>query len=82
LRSWSGPIVVHEEETLDLLAGAGCSISEKNRVRIPGYLVEEALRSVSKRCTFPIGTDRKLLMRIGNLTGDGFDTPYTRFVYG
>ena len=48
-------VIVHEEETLAMLSGAGCSVSERNRVRIPPHVVEEALRSVPARLTL---TDR------------------------
>ena len=71
-------IVVYEEETLDILAGAGCSISEKNRVKIPGHLVEEALRSVAKRCTLSYrnGSQRLLVEDRKSYWGTGSDTPY------
>ena len=71
-------IVVHEKETLELLAGAGCSISEKNRVRIPPHLVEEALRSVSKKCTLSYrnGSRHLFLEDRKSYWGTGSDTPY------
>ena len=71
-------IVVYEEETLELLAGVGCSISEKNRVRIPSHLVEEALRTVAKRCTLSYrnGAKRLFLEDRKSYRGTGSDTPY------
>jgi len=71
-------IAVYEEETLDLLAGAGCSISEKNRVRIPSHLVEEALRTVAKRCTLSYRNRSRLLFLEDRKSywGTGSDTPY------
>lgn len=71
-------IVVYEKETLEVLAGAGCSLSEKNRVRIPGHLVEEALRSVSKRCTLSYRNGAKKLFVEDRKSywGTGSDTPY------
>jgi trimethylamine--corrinoid protein Co-methyltransferase len=73
-------IVVFDQETLNLLAGAGCSLSEKNRVRIPPHLVEEALRSVAKRCilSYRNGSHRLFLEDRKSYWGTGSDTPYIR----
>ena len=71
-------IVVFEKETLELLAGAGCSVSDQNRVRIPPHLVEEALRSVSKKCTLSYrnGSRHLFLEDRKSYWGTGSDTPY------
>ena len=71
-------IVVFEKQTLELLAGAGCSISDQNRVRIPPHLVEEALRSVSKKCTLSYrnGSRHLFLEDRKSYWGTGSDTPY------
>jgi trimethylamine--corrinoid protein Co-methyltransferase len=39
------------QEAIDLLRGAGASVSEGNRVRIPAGMVEKALTTVPKRIT-------------------------------
>jgi trimethylamine--corrinoid protein Co-methyltransferase len=71
-------IVVHEKETLELLSEAGCSVSERNRVRIPGHIVEEALRSVPKKCTLSYRNRarRLFLQDQKSYWGTGSDTPY------
>ena len=42
-------VKVLEKESLDILKSAGAVICADNRVKIPSYLVEEALRNVPKR---------------------------------
>ena len=76
-------IAVYEDETLELLAGAGCSVSEKNRVRIPSHLVEEALRTVAKRCTLSYRNGARLLFLEDRKSywGTGSDTPYILDAY-
>jgi len=37
---------MHHQPALDLLKKAGASVSDGNRVRIPGKLVEDALKTV------------------------------------
>jgi trimethylamine---corrinoid protein Co-methyltransferase len=71
-------VVVHDEDAIELLAGAGCSISEKNRVRIPSFLVEDALRYVSKKCTLSYRNRTKYLFLEDRKSywGTGSDTPY------
>ncbi len=44
-------ILVHDQEALDLLQQAGCSVRENNRVFLPGPVVEEAIRTVPDRIT-------------------------------
>lgn len=71
-------IEVHEEETLEMLSGAGCRIEDGIRVRIPSYLVEEALRSVPKRVTL---TNRNRGRRLfledrKSYWGTGSDVPF------
>jgi trimethylamine--corrinoid protein Co-methyltransferase len=71
-------VIVYEEETLALLSGAGCSVSEKNRVRFPPHVVEEALRSVPARLTLTDrnGTRRLLVEGRKSYWGTGSDVPY------
>jgi len=40
------------QEALDLLSGAGADVSNPNRVKIPSYLVEDAIRKAPKMITF------------------------------
>ena len=44
-------VIVDAEEAFELLADAGASVSNGNRIRIPSSLVEEALRSTPKNIT-------------------------------
>jgi trimethylamine--corrinoid protein Co-methyltransferase len=44
-------VIVDAEEVVELLADAGASVSDGNRIRIPSSLVEEALRSTPKNIT-------------------------------
>jgi trimethylamine--corrinoid protein Co-methyltransferase len=71
-------MVVHEDETLELLSGAGCSVTEKNRVRIPPHVVEEALRSVPGRLTLTSRSGGRRLLVEGRKSywGTGSDVPY------
>lgn len=71
-------IEVFEEEALDLLAGAGCRIDDKKRVRIPSYLVEGALESAPKRIMLSTRNgQRKVLLEDSRVYyGTGSDCPY------
>jgi trimethylamine--corrinoid protein Co-methyltransferase len=71
-------VIVHEDETLSLLSGAGCTVSEKNQVRIPPHVVEEALRSVPGRVTLSDrnGAQRLLVEGRKSYWGTGSDVPY------
>lgn len=42
---------LHDQEAIDLLAKAGASVSDGNRVRIPAGLVEKAFSTVPRRVT-------------------------------
>jgi len=42
---------LHDQEAIDLLAAAGASVSDGNRVRFPPQLVEQALSTVPRRLT-------------------------------
>jgi len=71
-------IVVYEEEALELLSGAGCRVSGKNRVYMPSFLVEEAIKSAPSKITL---TDRKgkpCIFAEGRKSywGTGSDTPF------
>ncbi len=41
-------VKIESETALELLDGAGADISDPNRVKIPAYLVEQAIRSAPK----------------------------------
>ena len=70
-------VMVFEKEALTLLRDAGARIEKDERVRIPSYLVENALRTAPKRVTL-CGRDgsRKVLLE-GNKSyfGVGSDCP-------
>lgn len=71
-------VLVYEEHAIELLHGANCSILEDNRVRIPSYVVEEALRSVPKRFSLSNrnGKDRLLVEGRKSYWGTGSDVPF------
>ncbi len=70
--------VYHDEESLEILKKAGCFV-DGNRVRIPGKLVEKALRSVPSRVTLYNSRTGKKEMEMGgnnSFFGPGSDTPF------
>ena len=71
-------IEVFEEEAFDLLAGAGCRIDDKKRVRIPSYLVEDALKSAPKRIMLSSRNGQRKVLLEGSRVyyGTGSDCPY------
>ena len=73
------------QEAIDLLDGAGADVSNPDRVKIPSYLVEQALRTAPKSIT--LYTREGEAGVVGNGTGSHFGTilgapeyldPYTR----
>ena len=75
-------VVVHEKEALDLLKKGGARI-DGNRVRIPAWMVQEALGTAP--CRIPIGNrngERVMFLEKGrSYYGTGSDTPFTIDVY-
>jgi trimethylamine---corrinoid protein Co-methyltransferase len=71
-------VAVHDAEAIDLLSGGGCHVSGKNGVRIPPHVVDEALRSVPKRCTVSHrnGARQLFLEDRKSYWGTGSDTPF------
>ena len=71
-------VLVHEKEALDLLRRAGAVVDEK-QVRIPAWLVQDALASAP--CRVPIGNrqgERAMLLEKGRVYfGTGSDTQFT-----
>lgn len=72
-------VVFHEPEAVELLHGAGAKVEGKNRVRIPPYLVEEAIRSAPKRVTIWSRDGKRAMDLEGQNAyfGTGSDTPNT-----
>lgn len=68
---------VFAEEALALLGNAGAHING-NRVKIPGWLVEESVRLAPSKVTLASRTGKRSLFLEGNNTyfGNGSDTPY------
>ncbi len=74
------------QEALDLLGDAGADVSNPNRVRIPSYLVENALRTAPKSITLytregevAFVMDRTTGAHFGSITGFKYMLdPYTR----
>lgn len=58
-------VIVRHEEALDLLRDAGCRISGENRVRIPSWLVEEAIRTAPSRVALSDRNGRRLHFLFG-----------------
>ena len=44
-------VTVDSEEAIELLHGAGADVSDPKRVRIPSYLIEQALATTPKSVT-------------------------------
>jgi trimethylamine--corrinoid protein Co-methyltransferase len=70
---------VEEEEALELLGRAGAKVLKDRVVRIPSYLVEEALCSVPKSVTLYHRDRRSKMVLEGYRVyyGTGSDTPFT-----
>jgi len=74
------------QEALDLLDGAGADVSDPSRVRIPSYLVEQALRTAPKSITLytregevAFVMNRAAGAHFGSVTGFKYMLdPYTR----
>ena len=71
-------VIVHHEEALELLASAGGEIADKNRVRIPPCLVEEAIESAPEKVTIydRKGNPAMFLEGTRSYWGTGSDTPF------
>ncbi len=70
---------VYSEEGLSLLRSAGCTISEKRRVKIPSEIVEEAIKSApSKIVIFNRDGEKSMVLGGNNVYfGTGSDCVYT-----
>jgi trimethylamine--corrinoid protein Co-methyltransferase len=66
---------LYDQEAIDLLKGAGASVQDGNRVRIPSGLVEKAFSTVPKRVTlYDRNGQNALLIEEGNcFYGSGSD---------
>jgi trimethylamine--corrinoid protein Co-methyltransferase len=71
-------VEVFDQECLDLLAGAGARVEGKKRVRIPSYLVEDALKSAPRRVALSTRDgERKVFLEDSKVYfGTGSDCPY------
>lgn len=71
-------VEVFDEEGVDLLASAGSHVEGKARVRIPSYLVEDALKSAPKRVTLASRDGRRKVLLEGTKVyfGTGSDCPH------
>ena len=71
-------VVVHLEEVVDMLADAGCKVTEGNRVRIPAHLVEEAIKSAPDSIAIydREGEPAMVLEGRNSYWGTGSDTPF------
>jgi trimethylamine--corrinoid protein Co-methyltransferase len=69
----------HDREAVDLLAGAGAHVKEKKRVRIPSYLVEQALQATPKRVVIGDRNGKRTMFLEGKNVyfGTGSDTNFT-----
>jgi trimethylamine--corrinoid protein Co-methyltransferase len=64
---------------LEMLVGAGCKASKDNWVKLPAYLVEEALRTVPRQFTLYDQTGHRVmrLVDVNSFFGTGSDTTFT-----
>jgi trimethylamine--corrinoid protein Co-methyltransferase len=69
----------HDKEAVDLLAGAGGYVKDEKRVRIPSYMVEEALQTVPKRVVISDRNGNRTMFLEGRNVyfGTGSDTNFT-----
>jgi len=71
---------VHEPDVVAMLHGAGCMVTDKNLVRFPAGVVENALRSAPSRVVLCSRNGEPRMYLEGHRTyfGTGSDLPYTR----
>jgi trimethylamine--corrinoid protein Co-methyltransferase len=71
---------VHEPDVVAMLHGAGCMVTDKNLVRFPAGVVENALQSVPSRVVLCNRNREPRMYLEGHRTyfGTGSDLPYTR----
>jgi trimethylamine--corrinoid protein Co-methyltransferase len=64
---------------LEMLSGAGCRVTKDNWVKLPAYLVEEALRTVPRQFTLydQQGNRAMRLVDVNSFFGTGSDTTFT-----
>ncbi|MCP4995626.1 MAG: hypothetical protein GY934_17900, partial [Gammaproteobacteria bacterium] len=67
-------------EAVDLLASSGAMVEDKDRVKIPSYMVEEALRTAPGRITISDRNGKPAMSLKGHSSYYGTG-PTTRFVY-
>jgi trimethylamine--corrinoid protein Co-methyltransferase len=67
------------QEAIDILGEAGADVSDPGRIKIPSYLVEQALNTAPKMVTF-YNREGELAMVLNGQTGSHFgslpDCPY------
>lgn len=70
---------VHEAESLEMLQGAGCAVSDETLVRFPAAVVEDALRCAPSRVVLcgRDGEPRVFLESERSYFGTGSDLPHT-----
>jgi trimethylamine--corrinoid protein Co-methyltransferase len=61
------------QEALDILSGAGADVSNPNRVKIPSFLVEDAIRKAPKSVTF-YTREGNPAFTLNGMTGSHFGT--------
>ena len=72
-------IRVDHQEALQLLKDAGCLIRDENKVRIPGWLVEECIRLAPRKIVVANRKGQRVMPLEKNRTyfGTGSDLPFT-----
>ena len=78
-------VAFHCQEAIDILGDAGADISNPDRVKIPSYLVEQALRTAPKTITLYTREGEPAIVLNGmtgshfggNAGGPGYLDPYT-----
>ena len=71
-------VILQHEEAVERLASAGCAVSEGQRVRIPGHLVEEAVQNAPDSVAVYNRNAEPALSLEGRKSywGPGSDTPF------
>jgi trimethylamine--corrinoid protein Co-methyltransferase len=72
-------VKMEHPDVLEMLVGVGCRVSKGNWVKIPAYIVEEALRSVPRQFTLydQMGHRAMHLVDVNSFFGTGSDTTFT-----
>ena len=72
-------LTMEHHGVLEMLSGAGCSVKDDNLVKVPSYLVEDALRSAPRQIALYDQKGNKAIPLVDGKSfyGTGSDTTFT-----